>query len=171
MKFSGKMCFKIILKVTKNQGFTLSLEDTFFEKTKGLKNQHLSQILREKFDNSVVIGCKVTSYCHHLLIISPSRSYFNNQRRKRQRRVGIIVVFNLALSSPSGSCFKNHRVKQQCTAHSGIQPCPVQPCLQTKYRNMQTYLISCLHLYYLIEPIIKNKAVAKKDHQKLQPAL
>ena len=32
MKFSGKMCFKIILKVTKNQGFTLSVEDTFFEK-------------------------------------------------------------------------------------------------------------------------------------------
>ena len=32
MKFSGKMCLKIILKVTKNQGFTLSLEDTFFEK-------------------------------------------------------------------------------------------------------------------------------------------
>ena len=28
MKFSGKMCFKIILKVTKNQGSTLSLEDT-----------------------------------------------------------------------------------------------------------------------------------------------
>ena len=32
MKFSGKMCLMIILKVTKNQGFTLSLEDTFFEK-------------------------------------------------------------------------------------------------------------------------------------------
>ena len=32
MKFSGKMCFKIILKVTKNQAFTFSLEDTFFEK-------------------------------------------------------------------------------------------------------------------------------------------
>ena len=32
MKFSGKMCFKIILKVTKNQGSTLSIEDTFFEK-------------------------------------------------------------------------------------------------------------------------------------------
>ena len=32
MKFSGKMCFEIILKVTKNQGFTLSLEDTVFEK-------------------------------------------------------------------------------------------------------------------------------------------
>ena len=35
MKFSGKMCFEIILKVTKNQGFTLSLEDTFFEKPQG----------------------------------------------------------------------------------------------------------------------------------------
>ena len=35
MKFSGKMCLKIILKVTKNQGFTLSLEDTFFEKPQG----------------------------------------------------------------------------------------------------------------------------------------
>ena len=35
MKFSGKMCFKIILKVTKNKGFTLSLEDTFFEKPQG----------------------------------------------------------------------------------------------------------------------------------------
>ena len=35
MKFSGKMCLMIILKVTKNQGFTLSLEDTFFEKPQG----------------------------------------------------------------------------------------------------------------------------------------
>ena len=31
MKFLGKKYFKIILKVTKNQGFALSLEDTFFE--------------------------------------------------------------------------------------------------------------------------------------------
>ena len=29
------MCLKIILKVTKNQGFTLTLEDTFFEKPQG----------------------------------------------------------------------------------------------------------------------------------------
>ena len=35
MKFSGKMFFKIILKVTKNQGFTLSLEDKFFRKPQG----------------------------------------------------------------------------------------------------------------------------------------
>ena len=32
MRFSGKMRLKIILEVTKNQGFSLSLEDTFFEK-------------------------------------------------------------------------------------------------------------------------------------------
>ena len=32
MKCSGKMQLMIILKVTKNQGFTLSLEDTFFGK-------------------------------------------------------------------------------------------------------------------------------------------
>ena len=30
MKFSGKICFKVILKVTKKQGFTLSLEFNFF---------------------------------------------------------------------------------------------------------------------------------------------
>ena len=35
MKFSGKMCLKIKLKVTKNQGSALSLEDTFFEKPQG----------------------------------------------------------------------------------------------------------------------------------------
>ena len=35
MKFSGKMCLKIMLKVTKKQNFTLSLEDTFFEKPQG----------------------------------------------------------------------------------------------------------------------------------------
>ena len=35
MTFSGKMCLKIILKITKNQDFTLSTEDTFFEKPQG----------------------------------------------------------------------------------------------------------------------------------------
>ena len=35
MKSLGKMCFKIILKVTKNEDFTLSLEDIFFEKRQG----------------------------------------------------------------------------------------------------------------------------------------
>ena len=35
MNFSGKMSLKIILKVTKDQVFTLFLEDTFFEKPQG----------------------------------------------------------------------------------------------------------------------------------------
>ena len=35
MKFSGKLGPMTILKVTKNQGFTLSLEDGFFVKTIG----------------------------------------------------------------------------------------------------------------------------------------
>ena len=35
MKFSGKMWLMIISKVTKNQRFTLSLEDTVLEKPQG----------------------------------------------------------------------------------------------------------------------------------------
>ena len=35
MKFLEKMWFMIILKATKNQGFTLSLEGTFIEKPSG----------------------------------------------------------------------------------------------------------------------------------------
>ena len=35
MKFSGKMSLKIILIVTKKQGFTFSLENTFPKKPQG----------------------------------------------------------------------------------------------------------------------------------------
>ena len=35
MKSSGKMCLKVLLKVTENQDFILSLEDKFLEKTTG----------------------------------------------------------------------------------------------------------------------------------------
>ena len=35
MKFLGKVCLKIVLKVRKNQGLAVSLEDTFFEKPPG----------------------------------------------------------------------------------------------------------------------------------------
>ena len=44
MKFSRKMCLMIILKVTKNQGFTISLEDTFFEKPQGREDGGGGQI-------------------------------------------------------------------------------------------------------------------------------
>ena len=35
MKFLEKICLKIILKVTKNQGVNFSVEDTFFKKPHG----------------------------------------------------------------------------------------------------------------------------------------
>ena len=35
MKFSRTIWLRVILKVTKKQGFTLSLEDTFLEKPQG----------------------------------------------------------------------------------------------------------------------------------------
>ena len=35
IKFSGNMWLMIVLKVTKKQGFTLTLEDTFFGKPQG----------------------------------------------------------------------------------------------------------------------------------------
>ena len=40
MKFSGKLWLLIILKVTKNQCFTLSLEETFFKKPQRGSNWH-----------------------------------------------------------------------------------------------------------------------------------
>ena len=44
MKCSGKMSLNILLKVTKNQGFTFSLEDAFFEKPQGEWNLALFNI-------------------------------------------------------------------------------------------------------------------------------
>ena len=35
MEFSKKMCLKITLKITKNQGFTLTLENAVLEKPQG----------------------------------------------------------------------------------------------------------------------------------------
>ena len=43
MKFSGNMLLMIILKVTKNQGFTISLEDTVFENCSGGQIDHPSR--------------------------------------------------------------------------------------------------------------------------------
>ena len=44
MKLSVKMCFRLILKVTKNEGFTLSLKDTFFQKTTGWRGVNLTPL-------------------------------------------------------------------------------------------------------------------------------
>ena len=47
MKFSEKMCLKIILKVTKKQGFSLSLEDTVFEKPQSESNWQAILVLNK----------------------------------------------------------------------------------------------------------------------------
>ena len=39
MKFPGNMWLMIVLKVTRKQGFTISLEDTFFEKSQGRRRR------------------------------------------------------------------------------------------------------------------------------------
>ena len=59
MKFSGKMWLMIILKVTKTQLFTLSLEDTFFGKpqyTFGELLQYLNWPSLNKSENEKVQG-------------------------------------------------------------------------------------------------------------------
>ena len=48
MKFAGKMGLMIILKVTKYQGFSLSLEDAFFEKPQGRVSNDLPTVLALK---------------------------------------------------------------------------------------------------------------------------
>ena len=52
MKFSEKMWIMIILKVTKNQGFSLSLEDTFFKKLQGAVLGLIQHKLRGPFNPS-----------------------------------------------------------------------------------------------------------------------
>ena len=79
MRFSGKMSFMIILKFTKNQGFHLSLEDTFLEKPQGnikLTPSFLRLIIREIFENllQTVTFCKYAAlpqvlFCHILTLI------------------------------------------------------------------------------------------------------
>ena len=50
MTFSGIMCFKIILKVTKNEGSTLSIEGTFFKKPrKGKFDPYIGRLSKTLF--------------------------------------------------------------------------------------------------------------------------
>ena len=68
MKFAGKMCLMIILKVTKNQGFSLSLEDTFFEKSQGWSNWVLGLKIQTKVVCVEFIESKFYQYCKAYLI-------------------------------------------------------------------------------------------------------
>ena len=62
MKFSGKMSLMIILKVKKKQqqGFTLSLEDTFLEKPQGGKLNPTTSPFRVKYRKNCRPCCMPT---------------------------------------------------------------------------------------------------------------
>ena len=60
MEFSGKICLLILLKVTKNQGFTFSVQHTFFEKPRG-QGQIDSQPFQGKVRYILILYC----YCHY----------------------------------------------------------------------------------------------------------
>ena len=61
MKFSRKIYLKIILKVTKNRGFSLYLEDTLFEKPRGGEGR--SQI-------DPISGFRVKALSHFIVVVS-----------------------------------------------------------------------------------------------------
>ena len=68
MKFLGKMCFKIILKVTKNQGSTLSIEDKFF-------CREIDQVLvQDELYRSSYPYSKLTEIFSNLLAIKSKRN-------------------------------------------------------------------------------------------------
>ena len=70
MKFSGKVCFKIISKVTKNQGFTLFLGDIFFEKLHREGGQ---------FDTPGILGLKFYYFFYaQMLILKMQLTAFTN---------------------------------------------------------------------------------------------
>ena len=64
MTFSGKMCFKIILKVTKYQGFTLSLEDTFFEKPQERgRGDQIDPCSRFRVNKHIIVNDEISTLC------------------------------------------------------------------------------------------------------------
>ena len=56
-EFSGKMSLMIILEARKNQGFTLSLEDIFFEKPQGREREGVKLAL---FNNLAQVRIAIT---------------------------------------------------------------------------------------------------------------
>ena len=64
VKFSGKMCLMIILKFTKNQGFTLTLEDTFLKKPQGEGQivQSLNKKFGKHFQKSMILNKNLLAF-------------------------------------------------------------------------------------------------------------
>ena len=75
MKFLGNMCFKIILKVAKNQGFTLSLEGTFLEKPHGCQIDPRSHFKVKKKNKDITQLSRV-QYGKYFLSFSYFATYF-----------------------------------------------------------------------------------------------
>ena len=74
MKFSGKMCLLMILKVTKNHGFTFSLEDTFFEKPQGGRGVQIESPLSRFRVNQVrfktsMLGASLCDYSNTYILV------------------------------------------------------------------------------------------------------
>ena len=103
MKFSGKMCYKITLKVIKNQGFILSLQDTFFEKTTGREGGGV-KLLPPPPLRPAVLGLKLKSL-----------KYF-------ARKVWSIVLFQIR----NAICFEEFSAKIKSWRPEN---CPCRVCL------------------------------------------
>ena len=104
MKFSGKMCFKIILKVTKNQGFTISLDDKVFEKPQQRKSNWPPP--------PAVLGLRVT--CSFVLVVTwddvtHKRSYISTSMSPYSTKLEMVMAFEM-MSIPSMVAWHNNHV-------------------------------------------------------------
>ena len=104
MAFSGKMWLMIIWKVTKNQGFTLSLKDTLFEKLQRWSEYSYVQKLK-KLEKGIqnfsslhstrnFLILKV-SLCHSKIM----RTIFDIDSRCHSRCQKIFILFDVMESS------------------------------------------------------------------------
>ena len=104
MKFSGKLCFKIILKVTKNQGSTLSIEDTFFKKPQ-----------RSHFDPPGQIRVKILSmttgnfwtYYGHCRVVSVYLTKIQGNKKKNVMKTLLNIFLTVKPEWPNLGVPKN----------------------------------------------------------------
>ena len=113
MKFSGKMWIIIILKVTKNQGFTLSLEDTFFGKPQGGSNWP-PFLSRFRVNNGGFITDKELKYFSfdHKRVCNLIKLYFLPKIHKRLFNIpGRPVISNCGTPTEKASEFLDSHLK------------------------------------------------------------
>ena len=91
MKFARKMCLKILLKVSKNQGFTISLEDAFFEKPQGGRSNWPPPPscfrVNKKINTEVFVHETILIFVNICNVIkSPTRSSIAHERTNKTER-------------------------------------------------------------------------------------